>query len=78
MILPGATPRSQLKHHGRRIVVRKRHQRPRTKSMSLCPLALGTALGFSSEDSALACEEASRQESHLHPRTEMRSIRCVQ
>ena len=29
MILPGATPRSRLKHHGRRIVVRERHQRPR-------------------------------------------------
>ncbi len=29
MILHGATPRSRLKHHGRRIVVRERHQRPR-------------------------------------------------
>jgi hypothetical protein len=29
MILQGASHRSRLKHHGRRIVVRERHQRPR-------------------------------------------------
>jgi hypothetical protein len=33
MILLGATHKSRLKHHGRRIVVRERHQRPRVSDL---------------------------------------------